>query len=353
MSGKTPRKFKNKNPAILIAGKKIQKYQNTFVIAEVASSHEGKKELAINLLKAAAETGADAVKFQVFSVNELLTPYHPKYASFCQIELKPSEWIEIYNVSKHIGISFIAEVFDEKSFSLMEELGVNVYKIHSTDLTNTLLLEKVAITKKPVFLSCGGSTFEEIKYAIKIIESKSNHNIILLHGFQGFPTKLEDTFLLDMPKLEQGFVYPVGFADHSDAETEYAIVIPLVAIGMGACVIEKHITLNRSLRGRDYYSALNPDEFKHMVSLIRKVELAFGSHRNVLSAAEMKYRKLMKKSIVTSMPIAMGEEVDLSNLAFKRTTEPGAQPMEYLKFVGRKAKRDFDANMLIKEDDLI
>lgn len=338
--------------AVKIAGKEIRKYQDVFVIAEVASSHESDTRIAIRLLRAAAESGADAVKFQVFSARKLLVPKHPKFPSFTEIEMPPSEWQRIHKECLSVGIPFIAEIFDEESLNLMEELGVSAYKIHSTDIANPLLLEKVASTGKPLILSSGGSTFEEIEYAIGVCESKSNHNIVLMHGFQAFPTRLEDTYLSDIPRLESKFGYPVGYADHCDAETKHAFILPLVAIGMGASVIEKHITPDRSLKGRDYYSALNPDEFKYMVSLIKDVKGALGVERSGLTGAEEVYRKQMKKSIVAASRIKRDEEITLRHMAFKRTPELGVQPREYVNFVGKKAKDDIVENSLIREDDL-
>jgi N,N'-diacetyllegionaminate synthase len=339
--------------AVEIAGRELCKYRDVFIIAEVASSHEGDPEIAIRLLQSAAEAGADAVKFQVFSAHQLLVPEHPKFHSFTEIEMTPSEWRRIYRACASTGIPFVAEVFDEESLHLMQELGVSTYKIHSTDLTNPLFIEKVASTGKPLLLSTGGSIFEEIRYAIGVAEAKSNNNIILMHGFQAFPTRLEDTHLWNIPKLEHEFSYPVGYADHCEGGTEYALALPLVAIGMGACVIEKHITLDRSLKGRDYYSALNPEEFAHMVSLIRNVEYAFGLSKNDLSEAEMKYRHLMKKTIVSALPLTQGQEITKEVLAFKRSPEFGTQPAEYLKFIGRKTKRKIAQNELILEGDLV
>ena len=350
MCGKMSPKLRNDN--IEIAGKPLKKFQRTFVIAELASSHEGNKDIAVNLLKAASEAGADAVKFQIFSANELLTPDCLKYESFLEIEMTQTEWKEIFAECKEINIPFIAEVFDEGSFHFIDQYDVAAYKIHSTDLTNQILLEKVALSGKPVFLSCGGSTFEEIRFAVDLIESKSNYNIILMHGFQAFPTKLEDTFLTDIIRFEKEFLYPVGYADHCDADTEDAITLPMVAVGMGACIIEKHITLNRSLRGRDYYSALNPDEFADMVSLIQNVDTSMGGQHAGFTQAEKTYRKLMKKSIVASRNIKQGEKISLSHLAFKRTPEPGLQPMTYTDFIGRNAGRDIEANTLIKKEDM-
>lgn len=337
---------------VKIAGKELRKYEDVFVIAEVASSHEGDAEIAVRLLSAAAEAGADAVKFQVFSARDLLVPEHPKFPSFTEIEMTPSEWRKIHKECLSAGVPFIAEIFDEESLNLMEELGVCAYKVHSTDLANPFLLQKVASMGKPLILSAGGSTFEEIRYAIGIVESRGNQEIVLMHGFQAFPTRLKDTYLSDIPRLERKFGYPVGYADHCDAETVYGHILPLVAIGMGACIIEKHITPDRSLKGRDYYSALNPDEFKHMVSLIKDMGGAIGVERWGLTEAEEAYRKLMKKSIVAASRIKRDEEITPRHMAFKRTPEPGAQPREYLRFVGKKAKDDIAENSLIREENL-
>jgi len=336
-----------------IAGKFLSKYRDTFVIAEVASSHEGEKDVAIHLLNAALEAGADAVKFQIFSSSELLTPNHPKYEAFQIIEMSHSEWDEIISEAQRLNFPFIPEVFDEGSFHFVEKYDVAAYKIHSTDLNNPILLEKVARTQKPIFLSCGGSSFEEIRFAINQIEKFGNHQIVLLHGFQAFPTKLEDTFLVDLLKLEKEFGYPTGYADHCDAENELALILPMVTIGMGISVVEKHITPDRAKMGRDYYSALNPNEFSRMVDLIRDINISMRKRGSGFTEAELQYRQLMKKSIVARKDIAESEIIGLSHLAFKRAPEIGMQPREVNDLTARKANKVIEANDLIRKSDAV
>jgi len=336
-----------------IAGIPLKQYSNIIVIAEIASSHEGNKDIALDLLKAAYEAGADFIKFQVFSANELLTPNCQKFKDFQEIELDEREWKEIFQECKAMNYPFIAEIFDDRSFKLVDQHNPAAYKIHSTDLTNPVILEKVALSDKPILLSCGGSTIEEIKYAVDYIELKNNYKIILMHGFQAFPTNLKDTFLNEINTLKQKFLYPIGYADHIDAETKDSITLPIAAIGLGASVIEKHITLNRSLKGRDYYSAMNPDEFAELIIRIKNISISIGEPRNRFTQAEIKYRNLMKKSIVASKNVGKGEIITESDISFKRTPNPGIPPDEYKRVVGYTTKKRIKKNTLINKGDII
>ncbi len=323
---------------IKISRKFIGENQRVYIIGEIASAHEGKISILKKLIKAGSKTGVDALKVQIFKADELVAKSHPKHKSFHEIELTEEEWKEAFSYAKELNVKLIADVFDLPSLNIAKKLGAIAFKIHSTNLTNPYMLKAVAKKKKPIFLGVGGSTLNEIGYAISEIRKNGNSKIILMHGFQGNPTKIENTNLKAIKTLREKFNLPVGISDHVDADSELAFIVPLVAIGFGACVIEKHFTLDRSKKGRDYYSSLNPKELERFVKLVREVERAIGTGKIVLSKQEKGYRKIMKKSIVAREDIDKNEKITLKKIAFKRAMH-GLSPKDANRVIGKRAKK--------------
>lgn len=301
-----------------------------FVIAEAANSHEGSLDTAKGLVRAAAEAGADAVKFQKFVTEELLVSSHPDFALFKRLELRDREWKELFDYAAELELLAFADVFDIPSAVFMTSLNVSAYKVHSTDLSNPDLLKYVASQKKPVFLGVGATYLEEIEQALSFLHQE----VVLIHGFQAFPTEVEETNLMFLKTLREKFGRLVGFMDHVDGSEEFATILPLVALGYGARVIEKHITLDRSKKGIDHESALNPSEFRKFVCRVRRVESAIGSGNNLFSENEENYRLKTKKSIVAERDIKAGEVVTRDMVAFRRARR-GMSPMEIHKFIGK------------------
>ena len=337
---------------IKIGKKMIGANNPAFIIAEIGSAHQGEIEICKTLVKMTSQTGADAIKFQKFICDELVVSADPRYEVYKNIEMNEDNWREIISYTKKFDLEILADVFDERSSDLMDELGVTAFKIHSTDLTNPYLISHVAKKGKPLLLATGGSTMEEIKNAIEIAKSCGNEKVVLVHGFQAYPTRVEDTNLKFIQTLRNTFGLDVGYHDHVDAESELAFILPCVAVAFGASVIEKHITLDRGLRGLDYYSALNPNEFGKMVKIIRKVESSLGSGSCDFSEAEKKYRDTTKKNIVARAGIPAGAIINMSMLAFKRSGS-GLQPSEAAKVVGRKAKTTIKKDEIITWDKLL
>lgn len=323
-----------------------------FIIVEIASAHGGEIETCKNLVEKASKTGVDAIKFQKFSCDELAVPTWRGYKDLKKIEMNEDEWEEIIRHAKKFDWEILADVFDERSCDLMGELGVAAFKIHSTDLSNPYLISHVVKKQKPVLLGVGGSRLEEIKSAINTIKSSGNENIILIHGFQSYPTQVPDTNLRFIQTLKNTFGLNVGYHDHVDAESELATILPCMAVAFGASVIEKHITPYRSLRGFDYHSALNPDEFVRMVKNIREVEKSYGSGMHEFSAAEKEYKETVRKNIVARVDIPPSTDINLNMLAFKRS-EPGLPPSEAEKIIGRRTKIHIKKDEIITWDKLL
>lgn len=324
-----------------------------YIIAEIASTHEGEYDFAIKLFHLAAATGADAVKFQMFDRDTLLSRFHHKFDAFGVIQIDPGHWREILTEAGGASVDVHVEVFDETSLELAEASGaVNGYKIPTSDIGNLDHLKRVAETGKQVYLAVGGAAMFEIETALEVLVCACAYPPILMLGFQSFPTKIEDLNFARITALHQRFGLPVGYADHSDAsETELARIFPAMAMGAGACVIEKHITDERSRQGRDYYSSLNPDEFSGFVRLIHQISPALGAAEAELTEAEMTYRRLMKRQAVAVQEMSAGEPLDITLVAFKRTGIDGLSPRDIEKFVGKPLKTDKSADAPIVAED--
>lgn len=308
-----------------------------YIIAEIASSHEGRPELAARLFNLAAGTGADAVKFQIFQRDSLLSSFHPKFASFGEIEMSAEAWEELLREAGRSQVDVIVEVFDEASLEIAERSGVvKAYKLPTSDIGNHPFLARVAASGKPVLPAVGGALMDEITAAVGVLRSAGAARIVLMHGFQSYPTRIEDTNLERLRVLARTFGLEIGYADHVDAEDrELARALPLMAMAAGCTVIEKHITDARSRKGRDRFSALNPDEFADFVALMRRVAPAMGSAADILTPAEETYRREMKRQAVAARPLAAGTRLSMADVAFKRTFRSGLSHADTALLIGR------------------
>jgi sialic acid synthase SpsE len=336
---------------VKIGNRIVGKNKPVLIVAEVASAHQGDVDICKELVEKVGRSGADAIKFQKFTAEELVVA-GPSRKHFKEIEFSDTEWREVFSVAKKFNWEILADVFDVGSCDLMNELGASAFKIHSTDLTNPYLISHVAEKEKPILLGVGGGTNEEIRGAIETIRSYGKGSIILVHGFQAYPTKLEDTNLKLIQTLGEVFGLNVGYHDHVDAESEMALFLPCMAIPFGATIIEKHVILDRSGKGLDYQSALTPEEFKKMVGNVRDFERAVGSGKIELSAAEKKYREEVRKNIVAKTNIPAKTVIKLEMLAFKRS-KPGLSPTEAVDMLGKKAKVDIKKDEVITWDKLL
>ena len=324
------------------------------IVAEIASAHEGKLKQMFRLIDAAKASSADAVKFQIYKAEMLCVRRHPFYDLYKQLEYSENHWGQIIHHAHQLQLQVLADVFDSWGLQVMERYAVEGYKVHSTISSEEDLLAKVASTGKPVYLGVGGVSLREINKALEILCRNGAQKITLIHGFQLYPTEVEDTNLLRIATLKRHFKLPIGFADHVDAESQLALMLPLVAVGFGVDAIEKHITLDRSKKGPDYYSALNPSEFSGMVSLIREVEMAVGNG-SLTSPAERRYIESGTRRIVATDRIEAGEFITPEKIAFKRSSENGLLPSKKQKILYKKAKKSIESDEAVtmsKVDDI-
>ncbi|MGQ0732909.1 MAG: N-acetylneuraminate synthase family protein [Acidobacteriota bacterium] len=327
----------------------------TYVVAEMACSHEGDPALARQIIDGAGRAGADAVQFQMWALDRMVVPHHPDYALLQQLELSRTVWTDLaaHVRRSNAGLAIVACVYEPSSVDLAEALRVEAYKIHSSDVSNPQLLREVAQTGKVVHLSVGSSTTDEIREAIDALVGGGSGRVVLMYGFQSFPTAPRDVHLSYVTTLRRLFDRPVGYQDHSDADQPEAFWIPAAAAGLGVEVLEKHITHDRSKKGIDHESALNPDEFVAFVRMVRSVDLARGSALpRSFSDAEQRYRRYAKKSLVAARRLEAGETMQASDLVPMRADGLGLPPASADRLVGRTLRRAIDAYHIVSEEDV-
>lgn len=321
---------------------------NVMIIAEAGVNHNGDLSIAKQLVDAASVIGADAIKFQTFRAKHLAVPEASKadyqientgqtmsqYEMLKSLELSWKEFEELFQYCSFRHIRFLSSPFDEESLLFLDRLGVDLIKIPSGEITNYSYLKKIASLKKPVILSTGMSTEEEVGEALEILE-EGGQEITLLHCSSSYPTLMEDVNLNAMNALKLKFHKRVGYSDHTPG-----IEVAIAATALGACVIEKHMTLDKTMPGPDHKASLEPDEFQQMVDSIRKIEVALGDGVKKPTQAEQMNRDYVRKYLVASREIKKGEAFTLQNLCAKRSAY-GLSPMKIPSLLGTVAQRDY------------
>ena len=333
------------------------KKNNTFIIAEAGVNHNGNIKIAKELIDAASQSGADAIKFQTFKSEKLVTRNAEKasyqkqltkennsqYAMLKSLELSYEDHLELLSYSKEKNIIFMSTGFDLESNLFLNSLGIEVFKIPSGEINNLLYLRQIGSFKKKTILSTGISTLGEIELALDSLISNGckRSDITILHCNSEYPTPLNDVNLKAMITIKNAFNINIGYSDHT-----IGLEVPLAAVALGAKVIEKHLTLDINMDGPDHKSSIEPDAFKEMVKSIKKVEIALGTSIKKPSMSEIKNRDNIRKSIVASKEIHIGEKFDSENITFKRPGS-GLSPMLIDQIIGKTSTREY------KTDDFI
>ncbi|WP_135081383.1 N-acetylneuraminate synthase [Terasakiella sp. SH-1] len=349
-----------------------------FIIAEAGVNHNGDEKLAYELIAAAAEAKADAVKFQTFKAERLVSQGTPKanyqleqtdkseshFDMIQRLEISPDQHFRLKEECEKYNIEFMSTPFDTISANfLVKELKVKRLKIPSGEIINGPLLDHVGRLGVPIILSSGMSSLSEIKQALKVLShslchrdgppdfkaliEKSdqralNENISLLHCTTEYPAPFNEINLRAMDNMRKEFRLPVGYSDHS-----LGIHIPLAAVARGARIIEKHFTLDHNLSGPDHAASLEPAELIKMVQLIRDVEVALGDGIKKTTKSEKKNLPVVRKSLVAKVDISKGETFTAENLSIKRPGD-GISPMQYWDYLGKIAEADYKKDALIK-----
>jgi N,N'-diacetyllegionaminate synthase len=335
-----------------------------YVIAEAGVNHNGSVERALEMIDCAAAAGADAVKFQTFRADQLVSrgakkaEYQERTTGTSESQLEMVRALELDADAHRLlvehcrarAVQFLSTPFDVQSVELLVELGVPRFKVPSGEITNPLLLRAVAATGLPLIISTGMCTLDEIAQALSIVAATWGANgqallrerVTLLHCTTEYPAPLDEIHLRAMATMAETFALPIGYSDHTEG-----IAIATAAVALGAVMIEKHFTLDRSLPGPDHKASLEPDELTAMVAAIRAVERALGDAAKAPTPSEQKNLAVARKSLVAACAIRRGERFTPENLTTKRPGD-GISAMQYDAWLGRVADRDYEADELIK-----
>ncbi len=330
------------------------------IIAEAGVNHNGSLAAAKQMVLAARNAGADYIKFQTFSPEKLVSVYAEKaeyqkqttgteesqLEMLKKLALTQEDFLELKTYCRQQGIGFLSTPFDLDSIHFLDKLNMDFWKLPSGEITNLPYLLEIARTEKPVVMSTGMCGMEEIGQAVDCLKKAGTPEITLLHCNTEYPTPMEDVNLKAMITMEKEFCLPVGYSDHTQG-----IEIPVAAAALGACVLEKHFTLDRGMEGPDHQASLEPEELKAMVTAVRNVEEALGSGKKEPSQSEQKNRAVARKSIVAKCRIKKGERFSEENLTVKRPGT-GISPMRWPELMGQTADRDYAEDELIGKDIL-
>lgn len=338
--------------AIKIGNRSIGDGAPCFIIAEAGINHNGNIELAKKLIDAAKEAGADAVKFQThLAEKEMLkggitADYigEPVFNLIQRMELSKKQHLDLMEYCRKKGVLFLSTGYCREAFDLLDELGLPLFKIGSGEATNTPLMEYVAKKGKPMMVSTGMTSMEELKPAVELIK-KINKKLILLQCTSTYPTRYEEVFLKGIKQLKREFKVPVGFSDHS-----MGIYTSLAAVALGACVVEKHFTLDRNLPGPDHKASIEPKELKELVTGIRAVEAAMKNEKTVVED-EKGVQNFARESVVSLADIPKGNTITKEMVGVKRPGT-GIPAKELNSVIGKKTRNAIKKDKLIMRGDL-
>jgi len=334
------------------------KTQHTIIIAEAGVNHNGSMVSAKKLVDVAADAGADYVKFQTFKADTLVTQSAEKaeyqkiitdksesqFEMIKKLELDKSAHDELIKHCEEKGIRFLSAAFDHDSIELLADLNIPLYKIPSGEITNLPYLRHIGRMGKPIILSTGMSTLEEVQKALNVLleSGAEKEKITILHCNTEYPTPMEDVNLKAMLTIREELGVNIGYSDHT-----LGIEVPIAAVAMGATVIEKHFTLDRTLTGPDHAASLEPHELKSMVTAIRNIKKAMGDGIKKPSPSETRNIPIARKSIVAKKPIKKGERYSEENITVKRPGT-GISPIEWDNIINQKSIKDFIIDDLIE-----
>jgi N-acetylneuraminate synthase len=341
--------------SVQIAGRSIGAGAPCLIIAEAGVNHNGDLNIARQLISVAAEAGADAVKFQTFTAESLVTKDAPKaeyqlrttnrsesqYEMLERLELSEPAHQSLMKEASEKGIMFLSTPFDEAGADLLNKLGIPAFKIASGEITNLPFLEHVAQKNRPVIVSTGMSNLAEVAAAVDCIKKTGNEQLILLHCVSAYPAAPADVNLRAMQTLRKEFGVPVGFSDHT-----LGFEITIAAVALGACVIEKHITLDRTLPGPDHAASLEPEDLKAMVRAIRTVEAALGQESKQPTPSEANTSAVARKSLTAARDLSAGTILTKELIAIQRPGT-GLSPAMRDDLVGRALRQSVRAGELL------
>ncbi len=341
--------------SISIAGRSIGSGNPCFIIAEAGVNHNGDTDLALKLVEAAKKTGADCVKFQTFSADRIVTDEAPKAqyqlkttdpkesqkAMLKKLELSPDAYQDVVKACEKAGILFLSTPYSIEDIDFLDALGVPAFKFASMHIFEPSLLRYAASKGKPIIISTGMATLEEVRTGLEAMRSAGKADVVLLQCTTNYPSQIEDANLRAMQTMAEELNVLVGYSDHTQTNTAC-----VASIALGACVIEKHFTLDTSMEGPDQSTSYDPEEFTQLVQVIRETEAALGSGKKMPSPAEVANATGMRRSIVAACDIPEGTVLEEQMLTLKRPAT-GVLPIHWDTVIGQKLKKALKENEML------
>lgn len=345
--------------SVRISNYNIKNFGTPFIIAEAGINHNGEIDKALQMIEIAKNSGADAIKFQTFRAEEFISDPNLTYTynsqgeeitesmltMFKRYEFSQDEWSNIKDKCDKEQIMFLSSPGGKSDLDLLLDIGINAIKVGSDDFISIPLLKEYSKSGLPLILSCGMANLEEIQDTLNALKEKEDYPIILLLCTSEYPTPPQDVNLLKFNTLQEKLNIPLGFSDHTQGSLASSL-----AVSFGACVFEKHFTLDHSLPGPDHWFSENPEGLKFWIENIRKSYTMMGSSDMKPTIGEEEMKKIARKSVVTIQSIKQNQILDLSNIGIKRPGY-GLPPIMLEKIIGKKAKKDLSKNHLLKMED--
>jgi sialic acid synthase SpsE len=303
--------------------------KNTYVIAEGGLNHNGDINIAKKLIDSAKECGANAIKFQTYKTENFVRETNQYFDVFKNAELNFEQFKELKNYSKSIGLTFFSTPFDIESAEFLNQLEIPCFKIASSDLTNLPLITKIAKMQKPMIISSGLSTMNEINDAVNCCLFEGNNQIALLHCVANYPAQPNEVNMNVINTLKKTFDFPVGYSDNGESS-----LVDIVAVSMGANIIEKHFTLDKKMSGPDHGFSIEPNDLKSLISQIHEIDQMKGDGIKIPQFSEIKNRLTIRKSITAKRDLQQGEKIQEDNISIKRPAD-GIEPKYLTMILGK------------------
>lgn len=322
------------------------------IVGEVACAHEGDLNSLFEMIDVAARAGLDVIQFQFFQADEITTPTASIRDLALKLQLPTSSYKEIFDRSRAKGLRIWATAGDLVSAKEAFNYQPEMWRVHSGDVNNLPLIEFLCKTGVPISFSVGGSTPDEIDYALNSVSRLGGQIKALVHGFQGYPTPIEEANLSFIRTLKDRYVYQIGYQDHTDPEDPLATGLSLMALAYGAEIIEKHFILDRSEKGIDHHSSLNPDELSQFVAQIKRAWLALGSpDKSMFGKKEAEYRKTFKKGFVFRRPLSLGDKLSIDDIKIVRCDDLEIYGNRLKELLGKTLKHDVKKDQTVRLED--
>ncbi|TAK15967.1 MAG: N-acetylneuraminate synthase [Nitrosarchaeum sp.] len=319
----------------------------TYFIAEAGLNHNGDIKIAKKLVEEAYNAGADAIKFQTYKTENFITESNPYFKFFKKVEINYNEFGEIKDHAKNIGITFFSTPFDIESVDYLDKIKVPCFKIASSDITNMPLIRHIAKKNKPTIISTGSSTLQEIQDSINWCMFEGLNKIALLHCVVNYPASPDESNLLSIITLKNKFGLSVGYSDNGDSK-----LVDLVAVSIGAEIIEKHFTLDKKMDGPDHSFSIQPNDLKKLIDEIKVVEIVKGDGIKIPQKSEISIRNIARRSIIAKDDIKKGDEITANVLSIKRPSD-GIPPKYYDVILGKRAFKDIKKDTPVNWKDIM